>query len=105
MNSKTSIFNQITEAEEYFAFFNLPYDPQFLNVNRLHILQKFSRLMREQGAVYPDLEDAATFNHYRELLQQAYSLFQTSSPQEQKMFKVFQDKPSNVVMLSEIGVE
>jgi nitrogenase-stabilizing/protective protein len=105
MNSKTTIFNQITQAEDYFAFFNLPYDAKYLNVNRLHILQKFSRLMRDEGALYPDMDNEATFNHYRELLQRAYSLFQTSSPQEQKIFKVFQDRPSNVVKLSEIGVE
>lgn len=105
MNTKTLEFNKITEAEDYFAFFGLPYDPQYLNVNRLHILKKFSRLIREDGAVYPDLDDAATFTHYQELLQKAYSLFQTSSPQEQKLFKVFQDTPGNVVMLSDIEVE
>ncbi|NJL49431.1 MAG: nitrogenase-stabilizing/protective protein NifW [Leptolyngbyaceae cyanobacterium SM2_5_2] len=105
MSTKTQAFNQITQAEDYFAFFNLPYDAQFLNVNRLHILQKFSRMVREKGAIAPDLDDEVTFNRYREFLQEAYSLFQTSSPQEQKLFKVFNDKPKNVVLLSEIAME
>jgi nitrogenase-stabilizing/protective protein len=105
MNTKTLEFKKITEAEDYFAFFGLPYDPQYLNVNRLHILKKFSRLIREEGALYPDLDNDSTFNRYREMLQRSYSLFQTSSPQEQKLFKVFQDKPGNVVMLSDIEVE
>ncbi|NMF84494.1 nitrogenase-stabilizing/protective protein NifW [Nodosilinea sp. P-1105] len=105
MKTKAQAFNQITQAEDYFAFFGLPYDPQFLNVNRLHILQKFSRLMKEQGIETPDLDDDATFNHYRSLLQAAYSLFETSSPLEQKLFKVFNQKPSNVVLLSDIEVE
>jgi nitrogenase-stabilizing/protective protein len=105
MNTKTLAFNQITQAEDYFEFFGLPYDPQFLNVNRLHILQKFSRLLKEQGTESPDLSDTATFNQYRELLQSAYSLFQSSSPQAEKLFKVFDQKPSNVVLMSEIEME
>ncbi|MFQ4136183.1 nitrogenase-stabilizing/protective protein NifW [Nodosilinea sp. PGN35] len=105
MKSTLITFDQITQAEDYFAFFGLPYDPQFLNVNRLHILQKFSRLMKEKGTANPDMEDTTTFNQYRELLQEAYSLFQTSSPQAQKLFKVFNQKPSNVVLMSEIEVE
>jgi nitrogenase-stabilizing/protective protein len=36
-------------------------------------------------------------------LEQAYSTFTTSSPLDEKLFKVFNDKPQNVVMLSEIG--
>ncbi len=105
MNSRVTNFKDITQAEDYFAFFDLPYDPHFLNVNRLHILQKFSQLMKEKGVDSPDMEDTATFNQYRELLQAAYSLFQTSSPQSQKLFKVFNQKPSNVVLMSDIEVE
>lgn len=105
MSSKVTTFNEITQAEDYFAFFGLPYDPQFLNVNRLHILQKFSQLMKEKGVENPDMANDATFNQYRELLQEAYSLFQTSSPLQQKLFKVFNNQPKNVVLLSEIEVE
>ncbi len=105
MNPNITTFNQITQAEDYFAFFGLPYDPEFLNINRLHILQKFSRLMREAGDSNPNMEDNATFNQYRNLLQEAYSLFETSSPQAQKLFKVFNDRPKNLVLLSEIEVE
>ncbi|MFQ3626399.1 MAG: nitrogenase-stabilizing/protective protein NifW [Cyanobacteriota bacterium] len=105
MNSRATNFKDLTQAEDYFAFFNLPYDPQFLNVNRLHILQKFSRLMQEKGIENPDMTDDNTYNQYRQLLQEAYGLFQASSPLEQKLFKVFNDKPKNVVLLSEIGME
>jgi nitrogenase-stabilizing/protective protein len=105
MNPTTLAFNHITEAEDYFAFFSLPYDPQYLNVNRLHILKKFSRLIKEQGIEHPNLNNQEVFGQYRALLQEAYSLFQTSSPQEQKLFKVFQETPGNVVMLSDIEVE
>lgn len=105
MNQRTLTFNQIKQAEDYFAFFNLPYDPKFLNVNRLHILRKFSRLMWETGVENPNLDNEEIFKQYRELLQQAYNTFQTSSPQEQKLFKVFEETPANVVKLSEIAME
>ena len=31
-------FNQLHDAEDYFEFFGLSYDPQVVNINRLHIL-------------------------------------------------------------------
>jgi nitrogenase-stabilizing/protective protein len=40
-------FNQLTNAEDFFQFLALPYDPKVVNVNRLHILQKFSQLKAE----------------------------------------------------------
>lgn len=107
MNSFTQSlaqFNRLKDAEEYFEFFDLPYDPQVVNVNRLHILRKFSQLSQ---AVSEDKaqSEAQKLAGYRQALQTAYDLFLTSSGVEQKLFKVFKDKPSNVVKLSEITVE
>lgn len=99
-----AVFNTLSTAEEYFEFFDLPYDPEIVSINRLHILQKFSRLMRD---IDPDasLSESDRLSQYRDALESAYSLFLTSSPLEQKLFKVFQKKPGNVVLLSEIEVE
>jgi nitrogenase-stabilizing/protective protein len=97
-------FHGIVNAEDYFEFFELPYDPKIVNVNRLHILQKFSQFMQ---TINPDTtaDEAEILNQYRVALQNAYNLFITSSPLEQKLFKVFQNKPQNVVMLSDISIE
>ncbi|MGA7936655.1 MAG: nitrogenase-stabilizing/protective protein NifW [Kovacikia sp.] len=95
--------NQLVNTEEYFEFFDLPYDPQFVNVNRLHILQKFSTLIKAIEAELPDLSEPEKLERYRVALQQAYDTFTTSSPLDEKLFKVFNDKPQNVVLLSEIG--
>ncbi|MEM9567120.1 MAG: nitrogenase-stabilizing/protective protein NifW [Cyanobacteria bacterium P01_E01_bin.34] len=95
-------FNELVDAEEYFEFFDMPYDPQVLNVNRLHILRKFSQLVRSADRVFSEGEQLGI---YRNALQMAYDLFLTSSGVEQKLFKVFRDKPQNVVMVSDIGVE
>ncbi|MDB9525425.1 nitrogenase-stabilizing/protective protein NifW [Oscillatoria sp. CS-180] len=97
-----SQFNQLKDAEEYFDFFGLAYDPQVVNVNRLHILRKFSQLVQ---AVDSAQDEVTLLEAYRQALQTAYTLFITSTSVEQKLFKVFQDRPKNVVMLSDIGVE
>ena len=103
MTGTLSHFNQITDAEKYFEFFQLPYNPQIVNVNRLHILKKFSQYKHEIDTKSPDLSDAEKLSQYCDALQEAYELFLRSTPLEQKLFKVFNDKPKNVVMLTEIN--
>ena len=95
-------FNQLKDAEDYFQFFGLSYDPKVVNINRLHILRKFAQLVRDEDKSQPEEQRLSV---YRQALQTAYDLFLTSSSVEQKLFKVFQDRPKNVVMLSEIAVE
>ncbi|MBW4629565.1 MAG: nitrogenase-stabilizing/protective protein NifW [Brasilonema octagenarum HA4186-MV1] len=95
-------FKKLEDAEEYFQFFQLPYDQKFVNVNRLHILKKFSQLITEIDENYTDLSISDKLNKYREALEQAYQVFLESTPQEQKLFKVFNQKPKNVVTLTEI---
>ncbi|XGV99299.1 MAG: nitrogenase-stabilizing/protective protein NifW [Leptolyngbya sp. BL-A-14] len=103
MSGTLAEFNQLVNAEEYFEFFKLPYDPQFVNVNRLHILQKFSSFIKTIDLEAPDLSEPEKLERYKTALQQAYDTFTTSSPLNEKLFKVFNDKPKGVVMLSEIG--
>ncbi|MBI4780959.1 MAG: nitrogenase-stabilizing/protective protein NifW [Oscillatoriophycideae cyanobacterium NC_groundwater_1537_Pr4_S-0.65um_50_18] len=103
MSGTLAEFNQLVNAEEYLEFFALPYDIQFVNVNRLHILQKFSSLIKAIDSQSPDLNESEKLERYRAALQQAYDTFTTSSPLDEKLFKVFNDKPQGVVLLSEIG--
>lgn len=98
-----SEFRKIVNAEEYFQFFQLPYDQHFVNVNRLHILKQFSLLIQEIDHVFPDLNEAEQLGKYRDALAEAYQVFLTNSPLETKLFKVFQEKPKNVVLLQDIG--
>lgn len=96
-------FNRIVDAEEYFIFFNLPYSPQIVNVNRLHILKKFSQYMKEIDLALPDLGKQDRLSQYRIALKRAYDVFLTSNALEQKLFKVFNEKRQNVVLLTEIN--
>ncbi|QLE57104.1 nitrogenase-stabilizing/protective protein NifW [Nostoc sp. TCL26-01] len=96
-------FKKIVDAEEYFQFFELPYDQKLVNVNRLHILKKFAQLISEIDTNYPNLSVEEKLTQYSLALQQAYEVFLESSPQEQKLFKVFNDKPKNVITLTELS--
>ncbi|MCP6762269.1 MAG: nitrogenase-stabilizing/protective protein NifW [Fischerella sp. CENA71] len=102
MSEDWNKFQKLTQAEEYFEFFGLSYDQTVVSVNRLHILKKFSQSIQEIDENYTDLSSEERLNKYCEALQQAYQVFLESTPQEQKLFKVFKQKPKNVVTLTEI---
>ncbi len=95
-------FNKLVDAEDYFKFFELEYDQKVVHVNRLHILQKFSANIKEIDKNNSELKDSELLGKYCEALENAYQLFIESTPQEQKLFKVFHQKPKNVVKLTEI---
>lgn len=98
-------FKAITDAEAYFEFFQLEYDPNVVNVNRLHILKKFSQLMAAIDAEVTELSEVERLNRYQEALVQSYNVFLTTSPLQTKLFKVFNEKPKNVVLLTDIQTE
>ncbi|MHC5738362.1 nitrogenase-stabilizing/protective protein NifW [Nostoc sp.] len=95
-------FKKLVDAEEFFQFFNMSYDLKVVNVNRLHILKKFSQYIQEIDNSSPELSQEERLNQYSSALQKAYQVFIESTPHEQKLFKVFNDKPKNVVTLTEI---
>ncbi len=105
MSSVLNQFLSLTNAEDYFQFFGLAYDPKVVLINRLHILKKFSLAIQQIG-INPELvAESEWMAQYRQALQQAYALFCTSTGVEQKLFKVFHDQPQAVVRLSEIQLE
>lgn len=102
MSGTMNEFKKLVDAEEFFNFFNLPYDQEIVNVNRLHILKKFSQYMAEVDDTSADLTTEQRLHQYSLALQKAYDVFLESTPHEQKLFKVFNEKPKNVVTLTEI---
>ena len=105
MTQTLTDFRKLTDAEDYLKFLDIPYDQEFVNINRLHILKKFSLLLTEVDRVFPDLTEEERLQKYRIALEEAYEVFKTKSPLETKLFKVFQDKPKNVVLLQDIGTD
>ena len=49
MNTNTKSldeFYELTDAEDYFDFFDLDYDPSLVNVKRFHILKEYGTLIK-----------------------------------------------------------
>lgn len=102
MSKSLEEFNKLVNTEDYFQFFGLEYDQKVVHVNRLHILQKFSEYIQEIDNSKVQLNDEERLGKYREALEQAYQVFIESTPQQEKLFKVFHQKPKNVIKLTEI---
>jgi nitrogenase-stabilizing/protective protein len=105
MSKTLADFQQLVDAEDYFKFFDLTYNPQVVNVNRLHILQKFSQLVKEIDANWTGENQEEKLALYQVALHNAYELFLTSTSLDEKLFKVFNQKPGNVVLLTEINTD
>lgn len=76
----------LESAEDFLNFFGLEYDPAIVQVNRLHILQRFHNYLAE--AALPE-EEAAKREVYRHKLERAYQDFVESDALTEKVFKVF----------------
>ncbi len=50
-------FYELTDAEEYFDFFDLEYDPSLVNVKRFHILREYGSLIKTGFENYKEQEE------------------------------------------------
>jgi nitrogenase-stabilizing/protective protein len=76
-------------AEEIFALLGVGYDPKVLNVARLHILKRMSAYLAEADLDGLPVKDVEI--RLKEALARAYQDLASSSPLEQRVFKVLQD--------------
>jgi nitrogenase-stabilizing/protective protein len=90
MDSLTDRLKALSSAEDFFAFFAVPFDERIVQVNRLHILKRFYQYLHKSDGM-SGLNEVDLFKRYRELLAQAYQDFVSSTPAREKVFKVFQD--------------
>ncbi|MBI5918523.1 MAG: nitrogenase-stabilizing/protective protein NifW [Nitrosomonadales bacterium] len=77
---------ELSSAEDFLEYFGIEYEPSVVQVNRLHILQRYHNYL--DRAVMPELESARRAV-YASLLQQAYQDFVKSDALTEKVFKVF----------------
>ncbi|MBK7423759.1 MAG: nitrogenase-stabilizing/protective protein NifW [Propionivibrio sp.] len=86
--------DELVSAEDFLDYFAVPYDASVVQVNRLHILQRFHDYLAKQAPVLPP-EESAQRAIYRQWLERAYRDFVSSDAQTEKVFAVFQhvDKP------------
>lgn len=94
-----SAMADLESAEDFLDFFGVDYDPAVVEVNRLHILQRFHHYLGK----YPEtrLPDRAD---YRASLAQAYDDFVRSDALTEKVFRVLQRAAGiTTIPLSAIG--
>jgi len=77
---------ELVSAEDFLNYFGIEYEPAVVQVNRLHILQRFHNYLAK--ATLPE-DEAARRVVYAALLQQAYQDFVQSDALTEKVFKVF----------------
>lgn len=80
---------ELEGAEEFLDYFGIDYAPTVVQVNRLHILQRFHDYLNALGAAMPAAEDSQRAA-YADCLRRAYQDFVTSDALTEKVFKVFQ---------------
>jgi nitrogenase-stabilizing/protective protein len=78
---------ELNSAEEFLDYFGVQYEPSVVQVNRLHILQRFHDYIRRIKAM-PESE-SEQHELYASLLCRAYGDFVDSDAQTEKVFKVF----------------
>jgi len=91
---------ELASAEEFLEHFGIGFDKRVVQVNRLHILQRFHDYLR----AHPAPADGDAFDHYGTWLEQAYHDFVDSSAQEQKVLRVFKSPQPGFVSLDEFDL-
>ncbi len=76
---------ELSSADDLLDHFGIQYNRQVVQVNRLHIMQRFHDYLVKT----PLAQGADAFAHYGTWLEQAYVDFVDSSAQEQKVLRVF----------------
>ena len=77
---------ELVSAEDFLDYFGIEYEKSIVQVNRLHILQRFHNYLAKE--VLPN-DEGASRAVYTKLLRQAYQDFVKSDAQTEKVFKVF----------------
>ena len=78
---------ELEDAEDFFDYFEIDYDPSVVQVNRLHILQRFHDYLAAVEEMPADATQRRAL--YADLLSGAYRDFVTSDALTEKVFRVF----------------
>ena len=82
---------ELSSAEDFLQFFEVPYDTTVVHVNRLHIMQRFHDYLDESADVMENYtgNDAAMRAGYKTLLERAYQDFVDSDARTEKVLKIY----------------
>jgi nitrogenase-stabilizing/protective protein len=82
---------ELSSAEDFLDYFKIPYDAKVVQVNRLHIMQRYhDYLTTGQDALNgSEGNDQARVEVYKLLLERAYQDFVASDAKTEKVLKVY----------------
>jgi len=108
MSSTPSIIDELkktSSAEDFFTLLKVEYDPQILNVARLHILRRMGEYLFKED--FTSFSEEAAVEKCKAFLEQAYVDFTKSSPIAERLFKVHKDavKPPQQPTLVQLGAQ
>ena len=83
-----ALLSRLSSAEEIYAALGLTPDPQVLPVARLHVLKRFGAYLA--ACDFTGQTEAQMHEGARAALLRAEGDFKTSTPQREKVFKVFE---------------
>ncbi|MBL4832573.1 MAG: nitrogenase-stabilizing/protective protein NifW [Pseudomonas sp.] len=83
--------DELTSAEDFLGYFGIAFDESVVNINRLHIMQRFHDYLSQSDNALAGHEDNEEARRaiYTQLLTQAYQDFVESDALTEKVFKVF----------------
>ena len=77
---------ELVSAEDFLDYFGVPYEPAIVQVNRLHILQRFHDYLSKEAK---PADDDGLREQYTRLLTQAYGDFVESDAKTEKALKIY----------------
>lgn len=80
---------ELVSAEDFLEFFGVPYEPRVVQINRLHIMQRYHDYLRSALRLLDAQDDTVRHAAFRRLLARAYQDFVDSDALTEKVFKVF----------------
>ena len=94
--------DELESAEDFLGYFGVAFDAAVVQVNRLHILQRFHDYLAEIDEEPDGVQ--ARYRLYADLLRGAYQDFVDSDARTEKVFRVFHlhEPPHAEVSLSEL---
>jgi nitrogenase-stabilizing/protective protein len=87
---------ELSSAEDFLEFFGIEYDFLVVQVNRLHILQRFHDYLEQVSELPTD--EMASRAIYTQLLSQAYEDFVHSDALTEKVFPVFHQQQTPTIV-------
>jgi nitrogenase-stabilizing/protective protein len=99
MSSLEQSLAELESAEDFLNYFDIPFDTHVVQVNRLHILQRFHDYLAELKEEFMPDSNGAQRETYKRLLQRAYGDFLKSDALTEKVFKVFHAQEAQEVFV------